>query len=139
VLARGLDRELVGELLDHVAHARHRGVDDERPSAARAQRPDAELERAGAGGERDVDGVVGDVRGGTGRDDVGDEDRVVESVEGQVGARDAITSATRTASSSRSSGRSARAASMPTTRRSTGPTKGPAAIETRVGASASLT
>ena len=38
-----------------------------------------------------------------------------------AGARAATTSATSTASSSRSSGRSARAANMPTTRRSTGP------------------
>ena len=52
-----------------------------------------------------------------------------------AGARAAIRSATSTASSRRSSGRSARAASMPTTRRRIGPTSGPAAIETVVGAS----
>ena len=113
MLALGLDLDRVGELLDHVADARHRGVDDERAAAAGAQRPDAEVERAGL--EVSATSTVSSAT--------------------CAGARAATTSATSTASSSRSSGRSARAANIPTTRRSTGPTSGPAAIETRVGAS----
>src|SRR4051794_33231159 len=86
VLAFALRRhaELVGELLDHVADPRDRGVDDERITAAGPQRADAQAERARAGLERDVDGAVQDMRGGSRRDQVGDQDGVVEPVQRQV-------------------------------------------------------
>ncbi len=61
------------------------------PTSARpppaTQRSDAEVERARRRRERDVDRLVGDVGGCARGDDVGDEHRVVEPVERQVGAR----------------------------------------------------
>ena len=88
VLALALrgDAQLVGELLDHVADARDRGVDDERVAAAGAQRADAQRERARTGLEGDVDGPVQHVRGGARGDQVGDQDGVVQAVERKVGA-----------------------------------------------------
>ena len=62
------------------------GVDDQRLAAARAQRPDAQEQRAVAGLEVDVDGGGPHVRGRARGDQVGDEDGVVEAVERQVGA-----------------------------------------------------
>ena len=55
-LALGRHAELVGELLDDVADARHRGVDDQRVAAAGAERADAQRQRARAGLEGHVDG-----------------------------------------------------------------------------------
>src|SRR4051812_45832040 len=49
LLALWSDAQLVGELLDHVADARHRGVDDQRVPATGAERADAQRERARAG------------------------------------------------------------------------------------------
>src|SRR4051794_12101889 len=68
LLALRSDAQLVGELLDDVADARYRGVDDERVAAARAQRAHAQRERARAGLEGDVDRGAQHVRGGAGGD-----------------------------------------------------------------------
>ena len=86
LVALGRDGELVGELLDHVAHAGHGCVDDQGLAAAVAQRADAEQQRAVARVEGHVDLVVHAVGGGAGRDQVGDEHGIVEPVERQVGA-----------------------------------------------------
>ena len=83
----GRDAKLVGELLDHVADAGDGGVDDERVAAAGAQRTDPQRQRARAGLEGHVDGAVQHVRGRAGGDQVGDQHRVVQAVERQVGAR----------------------------------------------------
>ena len=82
----GATRELVGELLDHVADARHGGVDDQRVAAAGAQRADAQRERARAGLEGRRRRPVQHVRGRARGDQVGDQHGVVEPVERQVGA-----------------------------------------------------
>ena len=79
--------QLVGELLDHVADTRDGGVHDERVAAAGAQRADAQRQRARTGLEGHVDGPVQHVRGRAGGDQVGDQHRVVEAVQRQVGAR----------------------------------------------------
>jgi len=52
VVSLGLDVELVGQLLDDVAHPRHGGVDDQGATAAAAQRPDAQVDRTVARLER---------------------------------------------------------------------------------------
>src|SRR4051794_32392040 len=57
-LALGPPPQLVGELLDDIAHPRTRRVDDERVAATRAQRPDTQAQGARAGLEGDVDRAV---------------------------------------------------------------------------------
>src|SRR3954469_10143879 len=67
----GRDLHRVRELLDHVAHAGHRRVDDQRLAAAVAQRTDAQGEPALPGLEGDLDALGRDVRGRACGDQVG--------------------------------------------------------------------
>src|SRR3954447_1189776 len=87
LLALRSHAHLVRELLDDVADARNRGVDDQRVPTTGAQWPDAQRQRARAGLEGHVDRRAQHVRGGAGGDQVSHQDRVVEAVQGQVGAR----------------------------------------------------
>src|SRR5919198_3828638 len=82
----GAGLHVVGDAIEDVAHAGQVAVGQQPAPAVRAQLPDPQLEALVVGGDHDVDVLVARVDRCMGGDGVGEQDGVVEPVDGALGA-----------------------------------------------------